>query len=189
MNSKGIDKQLIIDTAARLANTDGFENLSIKLIAQELEIKAPSLYNHVGGLDSIKYELMIYGWKELEQEMLKAVAGVSGYEALREMCRTFYQYATLNKGIFEAMLWYNKYANETSMKTTDNLFIILHKIMNSLHISDDNTDHLVRTFRSFLEGFVLLVNREAFGNPICLEDSFELSLDVLFAGIKTLEEK
>ena len=35
----------------------------------------------------------------------------------------------------------------------------------------------------------LLVNNEAFGNPISIAESFELSLNVLIEGIKTLEEK
>ena len=52
----------------------------------------------------------------------------------------------------------------------------------------ENANHLIRTFRSFLEGFALLVNNEAFGNPISIKESFDLSVDVLLAGVKTLEE-
>lgn len=47
---------------------------------------------------------------------------------------------------------------------------------------------MIRNFRAFLEGFSLLVNNNAFGHALPVEDSFELSLKVLIAGMKELEE-
>lgn len=58
-----------------------------------------------------------------------------------------------------------------------------------LNISMENSEHLIRTFRSFLEGFALLVNNNAFGNPISIEKSFDISLQVLITGIKTFKNK
>lgn len=37
-------------------------------------------------------------------------------------------------------------------------------------------------------GFALLVNNGAFGHSASIDESFELSLEVLIAGMKTLEE-
>ena len=39
--------------------------MSLKLIAAELNIKSSSLYNHISSLDDIKERLMIYGWKQI----------------------------------------------------------------------------------------------------------------------------
>ena len=132
---------------------------------------------------------MLYGWKQLESRLVRAAIGVSGYEALRAICHAFYEYATANPGVFNAMLWYNKFENEEMKEATDGLFSIVFKITESLSISEENTNHLIRTFRGFLEGFSLLVNNGAFGNPISLKESFELSVEVILAGMKTLEEK
>ena len=49
------------------------------------------------------------------------------------------------------------------------------------------TNHLVRIFHGFLEGLSLLANNEAFGKPKSLDESFDLSLKVLIAGVKVLE--
>ena len=40
--------------------TQLLEKLSLKMIAEELDIKSPSLYNHISSLDDIKEKLMIY---------------------------------------------------------------------------------------------------------------------------------
>lgn len=189
MARAGLDKEIIVSRAAWLANEIGLENITLKMIAKEFGVQTPSLYNHIKSLEDLKKNLMIYGWKQLEQQILRSVAGVSGYEALRAMCYAFYEYATTNPGIFNAMLWYNKFQDEETVGVTEELFIVLFKIMGSLQISQENVNHLIRTFRSFLEGFSLLVNNKAFGNPISIKESFELSVEVLMAGIKTLEER
>ncbi len=187
MSKNSISDDLIIETSAQLSNKVGLDNLSLKMIAEELNVKSPSLYNHIASLDEIKSQLMIYGWKQMEEKIIDSAVGVSGYEALKKMCYAFYDYSINNKGIFTAMLWYNKYENAQKENATTRLFTMLFKVMKPLDISDDNINHIVRTLRGFLEGFSLLVNNNAFGNPISIKESFDLSLEIIMNGIKSLE--
>ena len=64
---------------------------------------------------------------------------------------------------------------------------MIYKVMKTVNISDENINHIIRTLRSFLEGFSLLVNNNAFGNPVSIKESFDLSLEIIINGIKTLE--
>lgn len=189
MARAGLDKKIVIETTAKLANEVGLDHISLKLVAKELGVQTPSLYNHIESLDDLKKGLMLYGWRQLEENLLLSVVGVSGYDALREMCYAFFEYATSNPGVFNAMLWYNKFQDEETLNATKKLFVVLFKIMGTLNISDESINHLIRTFRGFLEGYALLVNNGAFGNPISIKESFELSVEVMLAGIKTLEEE
>ena len=43
----GLDTRQIIETAAKIANAEGIDNLSLKRMAAELGVRAPSLYNHI----------------------------------------------------------------------------------------------------------------------------------------------
>ena len=187
MLKNSISDELIIQTSASIANKVGLSNLSLKIIAEELNIKSPSLYNHISSLEEIKQRLMVYGWKQMEEKMLDSAVGVSGYEALKNMCYAFYDYATNNKGVFTAMLWYNKYESVEKEKATTRLFNMIFKVMKPLDISDVNINHIIRTLRSFLEGFSLLVNNNSFGNPVSIKESFNLSLEIIMNGIKSLE--
>lgn len=186
---KGLDKNSVIERAATLANEKGLENVTIKELADSLEIRSPSLYNHISGLEELRKEIMLYGWKQAEKRILQAAAGTEGYDAIRAMCREFYIYASENKGIFSAMLWYNKYADEASSEATSGLFSRLYGIMEDMGISRERTEHLIRTLRGFLEGFALLVNNGAFGHPADIDESFEVSLDVLIEGIRAAARK
>lgn len=185
----GLDKNVVIESAAQLANKIGLEEVTMKMLADSLNVQPPSLYNHIKGIEDLQNELMLYGWRHMEEQMLEAAAGVSGYDAWEAICRAFYRYATENPGVFSAMLWYNKYQGDEAERATERLFSICSRITASLNISEENCSHLIRTFRAFLEGFSLLVNNNAFGHSLPVADSFEFSLKVLTAGMKTLENK
>ncbi|MDC7286595.1 WHG domain-containing protein [Blautia schinkii] len=189
MARAGLDKNTVIEKAAQLANETGLEAITMKVLADSLHVQPPSLYNHIRGLDDLHNALMLYGWRHMEEQMMAAAVGVSGYEAWEAICRAFYSYATENPGVFSAMLWYNKYEDEEARRVTEDVFFICSRITASLNISEEKCSHLMRTFRAFLEGFSLLVNNNAFGHPASVEESFNLSLKVLIAGMKELEER
>lgn len=189
MAKAGLNKEKIIEFAAKEVNQVGISNITVRSLADKLGIKAASLYSHIESFDELKTDIMNYGWKMLEQQMLQSAAGVSGYDVIRAMCNAFYSFAVENPGIFEVMLWYNKYASEDNNQTTNKMFDVIYRIFKSVNISKENTEHIIRTLRSFLQGFSMLVNNNSFGNPVSIEKSFEMSIDILVSGIKQYEEK
>lgn len=189
MARTGLNKDTIIKEAAQLVNTIGMEQITMKVLAEHLGIKSPSLYNHIRGLDDLKKQLMIYGWSQIEERIIYSVIGISGYDAIKAMCYAFYDYAIENPGVFDVMLWYNKFQSDEMDAATSKLLSIIFRITKSLNIPDNYCFHLIRTFRGFLEGFFLLVNNGSFGHPLPIADSFELSVHVLIEGVKALEEK
>ena len=189
MARAGLDKETVIRKAAELANEIGYDKITLKLLAEHLNVQPPSLYNHIKGIEELQKEIMLFGWRQMDQAMTDAAVCVSGYDALEAICRAFYKYATENPGVFNAMLWYNKFENEETRKATKEMFSIINKASTTLNISKKNSEHLIRTYRGFLEGFALLVNSHMFGNPVSIEESFEISLRVLIAGTKAPEGK
>ena len=189
MSRMKIGKDAIICRAAQMANESGEQSISLKLLAQDLGIQPPSLYYYFKSLDDLKRELMRCGWRQMEERLLRSMIGVSGYDAIRAVSYAFYRFAVDNPGVFNVMLWYNQYEDKETSENTSELFAALHRIMDSLNISEESRLHLIRTVRGFLQGFILLVNHKAFGDSPSIEDSFEFSLDVLIEGMKSLEGK
>lgn len=189
MPRAGLDKETVVMAAAELANDVGFENVSLKLLAERLGVRSPSLYNHVSGLDELKREVMLYGWHSISIEIINAVGNSGGYDAIRAMCRAFYRFASDNKGVFNAMLWYNQYADERTLDATKSLFSVMYGLFTQVNIPRWKAEHIIRTFRSFLEGFSLLVNNRSFGHSASIDESFEMSLNILIEGLKTEEEQ
>ena len=43
---------------------------------------------------------------------------------------------------------------------------------------------MIRFYRAFLEGFIMLQIHNSFGNPISIDESFEISMNVLISGME-----
>ncbi len=187
MPRAGLTKDKIIEKAAQLANEKGLAYVTVTTLAEYLGIRKPSLYYHVESLEEVVEGLMIYGWKHVSEEIIRELADMEGYAALQEFGRKFYHYAIENPGIFEAMLWYNKYVNEELERATAGLYEFWFAQTDKLGVTRDIANHLLRTYRALLEGFILLEIHHSFGNPISIEESFAVSLDVLIRGIAQYE--
>lgn len=183
----GLTREKVIEQAAMLANEKGLAYVTITTLAAHLGIKKPSLYNHITSQEDIYQGIMIYGWKNGAEAITEHIAEEDAHEALKEYTRRFYKYAIDNPGIFEAMLWYNKYKSEELIQATTKLYTFFFAQTDKLHIDRIIANHLLRTYRAFLEGFLLLVIHDSFGNPISVNESFELSLDVLLKGMEQYE--
>ena len=50
-----VTKAEVIKTASDMADRNGLHNVSLKAIAENLGIRTPSLYNHIGSLDLLVF--------------------------------------------------------------------------------------------------------------------------------------
>ena len=183
-----VDKHLVIAEAAALANEIGFSNVSLKLLAERLNIKTPSLYNHIASLEDLKQELMVYGWQDLSGRLAEVLIGESGDEAIRLGCSAFYAYALQNPGVFEAMAFSNRNDGKMNTEASREFMRILFKVLGKRNIGEENAWHVMRLARSYLEGFALLVNHEAFDlSQVPMKDSFDFGVEGIIDCIHKLE--
>lgn len=184
MPRTGLSKEEIIEKAAELANEKGLQYLTVTTLSDYLGIKKPSLYNHVKTIDDVHRKLMIYGWKKVSEEVVAGIDSDDPKENIANFGRAFYKFAMENPGVFEAMLWYNKYLDESLLEATEGLYSFFFRQTDSMGIERDVANHLLRTYRAFLEGFVMLQIHNSFGNPISIDESLEISMNVLIAGME-----
>ena len=188
MSRTGLSKEEIIQKAVQLVNEKGLSYLSVTTLAEALEIRKPSLYYHVQTIDEVISWLMVYGWKKASDEIVQNAETENPAESITNYSHLFYKFAKENPGLFEAMLWYNKYQNDELKEATEGLYNFFFAQTDKLGITREKSNHLLRTYRAFLEGFILLEQHNSFGNPISLEESFDVSLKVLIEGIKQFGE-
>ena len=82
MARAGLDKETVIRKAAELANEIGYDKITLKLLADHLNIQPPSLYNHIKGIEELQKEIMLFGWRQMDKALTGAAVCVSGYGAL-----------------------------------------------------------------------------------------------------------
>ena len=184
MPRTGLSKEEIIEKAAALANEKGLSYLTVTTLSEYLGIRKPSLYNHVKTMDDLHYKLMIYGWKKVSEELVAGIDSGSPKDNLIDYGRAAYRFAMENPGVFEAMVWYNKYSDDSLIEATEGLYSFFFEQTDNLNIDREVANHLLRTYRAFIEGFIMLQIHNSFGNPISIDESFDISMNVLISGME-----
>ena len=182
----GLDKDIILKTAADLADAEGIANVTLKALAEKLGVKPPSLYKHINGLEELNKALMLYGWKSLEKKVTRAAVGKSKEDAIRAIFYAYRDYVKEHPGVFEAMQWYNMYQSEENLQATEEVVAVLFQVLSAYDLQEEQKVHIVRMFRVFLQGFLMVEIHGGFGNPASITESFDFSLEILLNGIENL---
>ena len=72
----------MLQAARDLCDEAGIGALAIKSLAERLGIQPPSVYAHYAGLADLRRDLALWGHRELADALRRAVAGLSGAQAL-----------------------------------------------------------------------------------------------------------
>ncbi len=110
----GLDLPAILQAATEIADQQGLENVSLAGLANKLDVRSPSLYNHVNGLPGLRKKMAVYGIGLLTADMRHAAVGRSGDEALRAIARAYVSFVRKHPGLYEATLR----ARRLTMRTT-----------------------------------------------------------------------
>lgn len=183
----GLTKTSVIEAAVNLLNSEGPQALSLNRLAGELDIRPPSLYNHVDGLPGLQRDLAILNARMLADRMSEAAIGKSGTGVFMDVAQAFRRYVKDNPGLYMSTL------RASGTQEVPDLGLIREEeralnvglaIMASLGVQGEDAVHAVRAFRSMVHGFATLEVAGGFGMPQDCDESFRRLVEALVAGLK-----
>ncbi|TDC97234.1 TetR/AcrR family transcriptional regulator [Nonomuraea deserti] len=96
--------QLIITAARELAETEGWEAVTTRRLAERVEYSQPVLYSHFSGKDAIVRAVAIDGFGELAAHLRRArLADSEPRQALHAVCRAYLDFAIERPALYQAM--------------------------------------------------------------------------------------
>ncbi|RSM74279.1 TetR family transcriptional regulator [Actinoplanes sp. ATCC 53533] len=96
--------QLIITAARELAETEGWEAVTTRRLAERVEYSQPVLYSHFNGKEAIVSAVALDGFSELAAHLRRARQAAPDLgEALRAVCRAYLGFATERPALYQAM--------------------------------------------------------------------------------------
>ncbi|WP_067852378.1 TetR/AcrR family transcriptional regulator [Nocardia shimofusensis] len=96
--------QLIIAAARELAETEGWEAVTTRRLAERVEYSQPVLYSHFHGKDAIVSAVAMDGFGELATHLrLARRADADSGQALRAVCRAYLGFAAERPALYQAM--------------------------------------------------------------------------------------
>jgi AcrR family transcriptional regulator len=183
----GLDRQTLLQAATELADTEGLSAVTLVSLAQRLNIRSPSLYNHVNGLPDLLRLLTLHGLEELSSGMRREVAGKFGDDAVRALCQAYLTFARAHPGLCEAMHRVPDDADDEAItKARAEMVGQVVAVVSEYGLKGDAALHAVRVVRSLLHGFVSLERQGGFAIPLDLDVTFRLMVETFLAGVKTV---
>lgn len=184
---QGIDLSTILKTAAEIADTSGVETVTLATLAKKLNIRPPSLYNHIDGLQGLRRQLTIYGIKLLHHHLVRAAVGRSGDEAIHAFGEAYVGFSRLHPGLYAATFMDLDHKDTEIQNASKEIVDLSVQILSYYGLNNEDALHATRGLRSIFHGFSSIEQQGGFGMELDLDRSFHFIIDAFLTGIKQKE--
>lgn len=172
MPRSGLTTDAVIDSAARIADADGLDAVTLARLAAELNVRPPSLFNHVQGLAGVRRGLQLRGLRELSTVATRAAIGRAGQDAVVATAEAVRDFARAHPGLYAASLPATR-PDDPELEVAGAQFVgIFFDAMRQYGFDGADSVHAVRGLFSTVHGFVMLERAGTFGMPIDTDASF-----------------
>lgn len=179
MARRGLDAATVVAEAAAIADEDGLAAVTIAAVAARLDVRPPSLYNHVRDRAGLVRDIALLTYRELAEDLRDAAVGRSGPDALRAVAAAYRSYVVAHPG---------RYATTTRAPDPDDreavaegarAVDVLFDTLRAWPLTGDERIHAARFVRSAIHGFASIEAEGGFGIALDVDASW----DRLVAGL------
>lgn len=96
-------EKLIVTAARELAEAEGWDAVTTRRLAEQVEYSQPVLYSHFAGKDAIMAAVAVEGFADLAEELRAARATVGADEALAAVGRAYTSFADRRPVLYDGM--------------------------------------------------------------------------------------
>lgn len=167
-----LDHETVLATAEALVDREGYDALSMTLLAVELDTRASSLYNHVSNLEDLRAEIQVRAMQLLGKQVRSAAMGRAGADGLRALSNALRDFARAHP---------HRYAGLTRTPIDRDAFFLaagetleaLAVMVRSTGLPEERTLQTGMALFSALHGFVSLEASGYFGGVDDLDAVFD----------------
>ena len=174
-----ITKKTVIDTAADIADKNGLHGVSLKVVAERLNIKTPSLYNHIENLDDLLREVAHQGMRNMNMRLERAAIGKIAGNAIKAV-------GIEHPGVYETIQWATWNGTHETAQIFENYLDLLRTLISSCQIQKSSTEEVLNILTATIHGYTTLQLRYAFENPEQVRRNLSKALDTVLLGIGEL---
>ncbi|OBF47160.1 TetR family transcriptional regulator [Mycobacterium sp. 852002-50816_SCH5313054-b] len=152
-------RQLIVGTARKLAETEGWEAVTTRRLSTEIEYSQPVLYKHFAGMEQIADAVALDGFAELADVIRAARSDTdAASDTLTRVAHAYLDFARDNPAVYDAMFTRTttlRFAAEDTPPQLVAAFAALHQAV-GMAADEQDTDTLTEVFWAALHGLVTL---------------------------------
>lgn len=178
-----LTKDDVIKTAAEIADKHGLDHVTLKAVAENLNIRTPSLYNHVDSLDGLLRDIAHRGMREMNARMTQVAIGVSGAEAVKAVSLAYLDYLIAHPGVYEIIQWAGWHGDAETAEIFMEYRSLLEKIVLSCNLKNPDTGAIIDLLSGFLHGYGTLQLGNALNGRDAAAKGLLTAVDTVMRGI------
>lgn len=151
--------RLIIDTARRLAEAEGWDAVTTRRLSSEIEYSQPVLYKHFSGMDQVAAAVALDGFDELTRQLGGGCADAPApADALTRMAGAYLGFARENAAVYDAMFTGRtilRFAAEDTPPELVDAFKKMRQVVSAV-VDEADPDTSTEVFWAALHGLAIL---------------------------------
>lgn len=194
MARAGLSHAAVVRIAVDLVDAGGptgFVDLTLAKVAAQAGVATPSLYKHVGSVAALRREVAIVSVEEYTRALTDATVGLAGPDALAALAHATRRYARAHPGRYAAVQVApdpDDPADAALSAAASRSVQVVAAVLRGFDLPEYRTIDAIRSVRASLHGFVALELGGGFRLPDDLDQSFEVHVRAMLAGLAALTD-
>lgn len=189
MPKKGLSRALIIDTALQLVDGGGPLACSMRELAEVLEVKAASLYNHISGMDDLMSQVGLRAVEMRTAAQLEAIGDKARFDGLSALADSYHAFAMAHPHLDRVIMGLQRDLSPVLPQAGELTMRPILQVLNSYDLSDDDKIHWQRVLRAAMHGFCFHQHIGAFSHSdLPVRDSYRLAIRCIHDGLCAAEQ-
>lgn len=190
MPRNGLTKEKVIEAAANWIEANGISAFSMRALAESLNIKTASLYNHIESMEQLLIEVCAYTLKIQQNQELKAIENKTGAESIYALANSYRNFAKEHSKLY--FLTINSAVNyKDELNDLTSYFVDpFYQALDFIPLEHSAKIHWQRILRGILHGFVAQEEAGFFSHlPESVDESFNLAIQCYIDGLMAQERR
>jgi len=189
MPKKGLNRELIIDTALQLVEQGGTAACSMRELALRLDVKAASLYNHISGMDDLMGHVGLRAAEMRAAVQLHAIQGKTREEALLALAEAHHTFAMEHIHLDKVIMGLQRHLSPMLPQAAKVSMEPIMQVLSTYALSDDAKIHWQRILRATMHGFCVHEHIGGFSHsPLQVSDSYRMAILCIADGLCAAEK-
>lgn len=190
MFHKGLNKEIIVETAQHMMERDGVRQFSMRRLAEELEVKTASLYTHIESMEALLTEVGLSALNEQKQCLMTAIGKKHGDEAIEAAAEGYRLFAMQHRELYGLIMQMPSGNNEILKEAAAMTAEPFMKLLEDYSISDNQKLHWQRVLRGMMHGFISEEQSGYFSHyPVPVSESYNIAIRCMIAGLHKEERE
>lgn len=151
----GLTPARIVEAGLELADTVGFDHVTVASVARHVGVRSASLYSHIEDLHDLKTRMALRALEELAERAAESLAGRSGSAALAALGNVYRDHAHEHPGRFTAARF--PLDTDTAMASSGpRQTALTQAVLRGYAVPESEQPHAVRLLGSTFLGYITL---------------------------------